>query len=121
MIFSAIMVYISMADIEMNLAALTLTWADTGFSAELYYLRFICTLLFGLIGFFGGIISIIGKKFGNMISLIGGILGIAGWFIPLGTITILTSVIPISLSASFTLIDPILTTIGSLLGLLIKK
>ncbi|GAJ07709.1 unnamed protein product [marine sediment metagenome] len=61
------------------------------------------------------------KKFGSVIALLGGILGIAGMFIPLGTITINTLVIPVSLSASFLFSDPIIIIVGSLIGLLLKK
>jgi hypothetical protein len=72
-------------------------------------------------GIIGAIFALIGKKFGSVIALLGGILGIAGMFIPLGAITINTLIIPVSLSASFMLLDPIIIIIGSLIGLLLKK
>lgn len=121
MAFSSYMVFTSIAHIEANLAIAALTWEDTGFSRELMYLRSICTLLWGLMGIIGAIFALIGKKFGSVIALLGGILGIAGMFIPLGAITINTVVMPVSLSASFMFLDPIIIIIGSLIGLLSKK
>lgn len=121
MVYASYMVFTSIASIEANLAIAVLTWEDTGFSRELMYLRFMCTLLWGLMGIIGAIFALIGKKFGNVIALLGGILGIAGMFIPLGTITINTLIIPVSLSASFLFLDPIIIIVGSLIGLLLKK
>ena len=121
MAYASYMVFTSIASIEANLAIAALTWEDTGFSRELMYLRSMCTLLWGLMGIIGAILALIGKKFGSVIALLGGILGIAGMFIPLGTITINTLIIPVSLSASFLFLDPIIIIVGSLIGLLLKK
>ena len=120
MLSSGYFVFTSITSIEESLAIAALTWADTGFSIELMYLRVICTLLWGILGIIGGIIAISGKKFGNLLALIGGLLGIVGMFIPLGTITIVIAV-PVSLSASFMLLDPIIIVLGGIIGLVIKE
>jgi len=121
MVYASYLVFTSIASIEANLAIAALTWEDTGFSRELMYVRFMCTLLWGLMGIIGAIFAFIGKKYGSEIALLGGILGIAGMLIPLGTITINTLVIPVSLSASFMFFDPIIIIVGSLIGLLLKE
>lgn len=120
MLSSGYFVFISITSIEESLAIAALTWAEVGFSIELMYLRVICTLLWGILGIIGGIIAISGKKFGNLLALIGGLLGIVGMFIPLGTITIVIAV-PVSLSASFMLLDPIIIVLGGIIGLVIKE
>lgn len=113
-------VFQSIAVTEASLAYAGYTWADVGFSVELMYLRFICTLLWGVLGVIGGIFAILGKKLGSLLALLGGTLGIVGMFVPLGSITIGTP-IPVTLSASFLFLDPILMILGGTLGLILKK
>ena len=57
---------------------------------------------------------------GPILALIGGILGIVGAFVPLGTITIVTP-IPITFTGSFLLLDSILMIHGGILGLTLKE
>ena len=51
--------------------------------------------------------------------MIGGLLGVVGMFVPLGTITIVIAV-PVTLSASFMLLDPIIIVLGGIIGLILK-
>jgi len=120
MFAASFFVFQSIAVTEVSLAYMGYSWADVGFSIELMYLRFMCTLLWGVLGVIGGIVAISGKKIGSIIALLGGILGIVGMFVPLGYITISTPV-PVSLSASFLFLDPILMILGGTLGLILKK
>ena len=119
MLFSGYFVFASIASIEETLALAALSWADAGFSLELMYLRVACTFLWGVMGIIGGIIAIIGKKLGSVLALIGGLLGVVGMFVPLGTITIVIAV-PVTLSASFMLLDPIIIVLGGIIGLILK-
>ncbi len=120
MLIAGFFVYTSIAITEASLTSGGLSWADVGFSRELMYLRFILTLLWGVLGIIGGILALMGKKFGSILALIGGILGIAGMFIPLGTITVVISV-PVSLSSSFLFVDAALMLVGGILGLALKE
>lgn len=120
MIVASFFVFMSIFITEASLTGSGLTWADVGFSRDLMYLRFILTLLWGVLGIVGGILAIFGKKFGSILALIGGIIGIAGMFIPLGTITFIVPV-PVSMSSSFMFVDPTLMLIGGILGLALKE
>ncbi|MCJ7650261.1 MAG: hypothetical protein MUP85_16755 [Candidatus Lokiarchaeota archaeon] len=120
MLIAGFMTIITIPSIEANLDIAGLTWADVGIEPFIFYLRSILTFLWALLGIIGGIILIVGKNIGGFLALIGGILGIAGNFIIVGTLTIYES-IPIPLSTSFLLIDPILIALGGLLGLIMKK
>lgn len=120
MLIAGFMTLITIPSIEVNLDIAGLTWADVGIEPFIFYLRSILTFLWALLGIIGGIILIVGKNIGGFLALIGGILGIAGNFIIVGTLTIYES-IPIPLSTSFLLIDPILIALGGLLGLIMKK
>jgi hypothetical protein len=120
MLIAGFMTLITIPSIEANLEIAGLTWADVGIEPFIFYLRSILTFLWALLGIIGGIILIVGKNIGGFLALLGGILGIAGNFIIVGTLTIYES-IPIPLSTSFLLIDPILIAIGGLLGLIMKK
>ena len=120
MLMSGYFVFSSIALNEAELTGGGLSWADVGFSRELMYIRFILTLLWGVLGIIGGILALMGKKFGSILALIGGILGIAGMFIPLGTITIVIPV-PVSISGSFLFVDAALMLIGGILGLALKE
>ncbi len=120
MLFSSVFVFASIGITEAGLIDGGLTWEDVGFAKELMYVRFGLTLLWGVLGILGGIISITGKKFGAIFALIGGVMGIAGMIITLGTITVVSPV-PVSLSASFVFVDPILMLIGGILGLALRN
>ncbi|MHA1671894.1 MAG: hypothetical protein ACTSV5_15175 [Promethearchaeota archaeon] len=120
MLIAGYMTLITIPSIEANLEIAGITWADTGIEPFIFYLRSILTFLWAFLGIIGGIILIAGKKFGGILALLGGILGIAGNFIIVGTLTITIS-IPIPLSTSFLLADPILMAFGGLLGLIVKK
>ncbi len=119
MLISSVFVFISIGITEAELIGGGLTWADVGFPKELMYVRFALTLIWGVLGLIGGILAMLGKKFGSILALIGGIMGIAGMFIPLGTITIIIP-FPVSLSASFVFVDPTLILVGGILGLALK-
>ena len=119
MLFAGYFVFKSIGIIEANLAIGRLTWADVGFNPILMYVRFILTLLWGILCIIGAIIAFTGKKLGSFLTLIGGILGSVGFFVPLGIITIGTP-IPVFLSPSFFLVDTVIMVIGGLLGLILK-
>ncbi len=93
---------------------------EVGLYPELLIIGFVCTIAWGALAIIGGIIAIFGKKFGNILALNAGILGIVGALIPLGTNIAITQ-IPITLTGSFFLLDPILTIIGGIIGLTLKK
>jgi len=120
MLIAGFMTLITIPSIEANLDILGITWADAGIEPFIFYLRSILTFLWAFLGIIGGIILIVGKKIGGILALIGGALGIAGNFIIVGTLTLTTSV-PIPMSTSFLLVDPILIALGGLLGLIVKK
>ena len=120
MLIAGYMTLITIPSIEANLDILGLTWADAGIEPFIFYLRSILTFLWAFLGIIGGIIILVGKKIGGILALLGGILGIAGNFIIVGTLTLTTS-IPIPMSTSFLLLDPILITLGGLLGIIFVK
>jgi len=120
MLIAGFMTLITIPSIEANLDILGITWADAGIEPFIFYLRSILTFLWAFLGIIGGIILIVGKKIGGILALIGGAFGIAGNFIIVGTLTLTTSV-PIPMSTSFLLVDPILIALGGLLGLIVKK
>lgn len=124
MLFSSVFVFASIGITEASLAGAGLTWADVGFPKVLMYVRFGLTLLWGVLGLIGGIISITGKKFGAILALIGGFMGFVGTiptiYTTLGTITIIAPE-PVSLSASFLFVDPILVLVGGILVLALRN
>ncbi len=120
MLIAGFMTLLTIPGIEANLVIAGLTWDDVGISPFIFYLRSILTFLWALLGIIGGIILIVSKNIGGYLALIGGICGIVGNFIIVGTLTIYVS-IPVSLSTSFLLVDPILIALGGLLGLIFKK
>ncbi|MHA1193065.1 MAG: hypothetical protein ACTSP9_12310 [Promethearchaeota archaeon] len=120
MLIAGYMTLITIPSIEANLDILGLTWADAGIEPFIFYLRSILTFLWAFLGIIGGIIILVGKKIGGVLALLGGILGIAGNFIIVGTLTLTTST-PIPMSTSFLLLDPILITLGGLLGIIFVK
>ena len=120
MCIAGFMTLITIPSIEANLQIAGITWAEAGIEPFIFYLRSILTFTWAGCGIIGGIIIFFGKKIGAIIALLGGILGIAGNFIIVGTLTIYTPIL-IPISVSFILLDPILITLGGFLGLIIKK
>jgi hypothetical protein len=115
-IFSSFQVYQALITIGYNLSDAGLHWFEVGLYPELLLLGYICTILWGVLGIIGGIIAIFGKKSGNIIVFVIGNLGLFGALIPLGT-NIAVTQIPLTLTGSFFLLDPILMIIGGALGL----
>ncbi|NVM16881.1 MAG: hypothetical protein HWN80_04140 [Candidatus Lokiarchaeota archaeon] len=93
---------------------------EVGLYPELLIIGFVCTIVWGALGIIGGSIAIFYKKFGSVMALNGGILGLIGALIPLGT-NIAVTQIPITLTGSFFFLDPILLILGGILGLVLKK
>ncbi|MHA1376531.1 MAG: hypothetical protein ACTSR7_19810 [Promethearchaeota archaeon] len=98
-------------------------YGQTGVEVEILplfvYLKFIPTLLCIVFGIVGGILIFRGSKKGSILALIGGILGLVGPFIIIRSYVFdVDFSFDISLSASFTLIDPLLITVGGLLGII---
>jgi len=120
MLFSSFLVSESLIAIGHNLVDADLHWFEVGLYPELMILGFVCTILWGVLGIIGGIIALFGKKSGSIVALIGGILGYVGALVPLGT-NISATLIPMTFSGSFFLLDPILIILGGILGLTLKK
>ena len=115
-IFSSFQVSQALITIGYNLSDAGLHWFEVGLYPELMLLGYICTILWGVLGIIGGITAIFGKKSGNLIAFVIGNLGLFGALIPLGT-NIAVTQIPLTLTGSFFLLDPILMIIGGALGL----
>lgn len=82
MMLSSYVAFTSIAEFEAMLESTGFTWADIGFPRELMYLRFMFTLLWGVLAIIGGILTIYDYYIGNYLALIGGILVIVGMTIP---------------------------------------
>ena len=93
---------------------------EVGLYPEVLIIGFICTIVWGALGIIGGIIALLNKKSGSFLALGGGILGLVGALIPLGTNIAITQ-IPITLTGSLYFLDPIFLILGGILGLTIKK
>lgn len=117
---SSYVAFTSIAEFEAMLESTGFTWADIGFPRELMYLRFMFTLLWGVLAIIGGILAIYDYYIGNYLALIGGILVIVGMTISIGTITITYSY-SISLSGSLGLMDSIFMIIGGMIGLAVNR
>jgi len=76
-------------------------------------LSFVMSLLLGILALVGAFMAITGKKAGNYLTLIAGLVGTVGMFIPLYYVVMLV--------ITFIFIDPILILIGGILGVLIKE
>lgn len=78
------------------------TWDEVNFNPDLFTLRFIITILWGILYITGALLTVLGKQFGNIFCFLGGIGGLVGFFIIIGYIKIPAHVtfIPISLSAN---------------------
>lgn len=83
------------------------TWSDVNFNPELFTIRFIITILWGILTITGALLNILGKQFGNIFCFIGGFGGVAGFFIIIGYIEIPQTFggIPVSLSATNAFIE----------------
>ncbi|MFW9828242.1 MAG: hypothetical protein ACFFEY_11645 [Candidatus Thorarchaeota archaeon] len=75
-------------------------------------LSFIMPLILGGLGLLGSLLGLFGKKFGNIITLIIGIVAVIGMFIPL--------YFPFPLVLSLFWVDPFLILVGGILGLALK-
>ena len=93
---------------------------EVGLYPQLLVIGFVCTIVWGALGIIGGIIAIFYKKFGSIVALNGGILGLVGSLIPLGTNIAITQ-IPMTLTGSFYFLDSIFMILGGILGLTLKK
>lgn len=119
-LLSSFLVSEALIAIGNNLSETGLHWFEVGLYPELMIIGFVCTIIWGALGIIGGIFAIFGKKFGSILALNAGILGLIGALIPLGT-NIAVTQIPITLTGSFFLLDPFLTILGGILGLTLKK
>ena len=119
-LFSSFLVSEALIEIGHILSDAGLFWYEVGLFPELMIIAFVCTIVWGALAIIGGIIAIFGKKFGSILALNAGILGLVGALIPLGT-NIAVTQIPITLTGSFFLLDPILTIFGAILGLTLKN
>jgi hypothetical protein len=113
-------VFSSIAQIEGLLALMSMTWADVGFDPMLFYLQMIITIVLGLLGLIGAILAFVGKKIGVYMMLIFGIVATVGMFVPIGNLSIIIP-IPVTLSASLFIVDPILLLLGGIFGLILKQ
>ena len=106
---------------ELELAALAMTWTDVGFNPNLYTVSSTLTIVWGMLGLFGAIIALFGKRFGVYFMLIFGIIATAGMFIPIGSY--LMAFIPntVFLNTSWYLADPIILLLGGILGVAFKE
>lgn len=64
------------------------TWSEVNFNPELFTIRFIITILWGILTITGALLNVLGKQFGNIFCFIGGIGGLVGSFIIIGYIKI---------------------------------
>jgi hypothetical protein len=119
-LFSSFLVSEKLIAIGYILSDAGLHWYEVGLYPELMIIGFVCTIIWGALGIIGGIIAIFYEKFGSIMALNGGILGLIGALIPLGTNIAITQ-IPITLTGSFYFLDPILMILGGVLGLTLKK
>jgi len=119
-ILASIVAFVSIGQIEAGLVSMGLTWEDVGLPPQLLYVRFIVTLLWGVLGITGGLFALFDWHFGHFISLITGILIAIGGAITLGTITI-TSSYRISLSGTLGFMDMLFLLFGGLTGLIADR
>jgi hypothetical protein len=119
-ILASIVAFVSIGQIEAGLVSMGLTWEDVGLPPQLLYVRFIVTLLWGVLGITGVLFALFDWHFGHFISLITGILILAGQVIPIGTITI-TSSQGISLSGTLGFMDMVFLLFGGFTGLVADK
>ena len=119
-IFSSFLVSEKLIAIGHILSDAGLFWYEVGLYPELMVIGFVCTIVWGALGIIGGIIAIFYKKVGSIIALNGGILGLVGALIPLGT-NIAVTQIPITLTGSFFFLDAFLMIFGGILGLTLEK
>lgn len=77
-------------------------------------LSFVMSIILGVLALVGAFMAITGKKQGNYLTLIAGLVGTIGMFIPL------TIVGPMFVY-TFIFVDPILVLIGGILGVLLKE
>ena len=119
-LFSSFLVSEALIEIGHNLSDVGLQLFEVGLFPELMIIAFVCTIVWGALAIIGGIIAIFGKKFGSILALNAGILGLVGALIPLGY-NIAVTQIQITLTGSFFLLDPILMILGGLLGLTLRE
>ena len=78
-------------------------------------LSFVMSIILGVLALAGAFMAITGKKQGNYLTLIAGLIGTVGMFIPITPLGV-----PM-LVYTFIFIDPILILIGGILGVLLKE
>jgi len=106
---------------EAYLNTLGLSWGDVNFDPIVYTLSAILTLVWGLLGLFGAILSLIGNKLGAYLMVIIGIIATIGMFIPIGAYQVAFAPYTVNLNGHLFFADPILILIGGILGLLLKE
>ena len=91
-------------------------WDDVDFNPDLFTLRFLITILWGIFTITGALLTTLGKQFGNIFCFIGGIGGFVGYFIIIGYIKIPShfSLIPVSLSATNNFLENVFATVAGL-------
>jgi hypothetical protein len=98
--------------------------SDVRVGIELVYMRFAVSLGIGGGGILGGIMALRGKRSGNIIPVLGGVIGIFGLFLPIGQIGVYTDsaivYTPVTLFSTLIYIDIILMCLGGILGQLVK-
>lgn len=75
-------------------------------------LTFVMPIILGVLGLIGAFMAATGKKGGNYLALIAGLVAVVGMFIPIYFV--------FPLVMSFIYVDPFLMLIGGILGLIIK-
>ena len=92
------------------------TWNEVNFNPEFFTIRFIITILWGILTITGALLTILGKRFGNIFCFIGGIGGIVGFFMIIGYIEIPQTYggIPVSLSATNNFIEDVFAIVAGL-------
>ena len=88
--------------------------------------RFIMTVVWGILGVIGGLIGLARIKIGSVICIVIGLIATLGMFIPIYTYMMDLGYgyqlpITITLNSSFIIVDPILILLGGILGFVIKE
>jgi hypothetical protein len=94
------------------------SWEDVNFNLELFTIRFIITLIWGAMSIIGALLSILGKRFGNIFCFIAGIGGLIGYAVPIGFIHMPFTDIPISFSETLFFID---IALGIIAGIILTR
>ena len=92
----------------------TLLGTSSSLNPNTTLIRVIYTCSSGALCLVGGILALKDKNIGGILSLIGGILGTVGLFIPMGSVASGPLLIPVPLTYTFIFIDPFLALGGGI-------